>query len=234
MRLSYKSRKRQSRNFNHDFSSTPESAITMGIGTMLTAGRIILMAWGEDKAEAVKAVVEGEISTACPASLLQRHDHIRFFTDETAASLLTRAVAPWLVGPCDWTPKLVRKAVVWLCLTVEKPILKLTEKDYLENSLGGLLEYYGSFDKVNIDVFNDLQRSSTISLSPSCETVPKQSKAEFPTSSGTVCLVTTKAGRFWTMTLPILRLRMTKEAAFVDVPLGILTVVMPFTSASAI
>ena len=159
VRLSYKSRKRQSRNFNHDFSSTPESAITMGIGTMLTAGRIILMAWGEDKAEAVKAVVEGEITTACPASLLQRHDHIRFFTDETAASLLTRAVAPWLVGPCDWTPKLVRKAVVWLCLTVEKPILKLTEKDYLENSLGGLLEYYGSFDKVNIDVFNDLQHT---------------------------------------------------------------------------
>ena len=161
VRLSYKSRKRQSRNFNHDFSSTPESAITMGIGTMLTAGRIILMAWGEDKAEAVKAVVEGEITTACPASLLQRHDHIRFFTDETAASLLTRAVAPWLVGPCDWTPKLVRKAVVWLCLTVEKPILKLTEKDYLENSLGGLLEYYGSFDKVNIDVFNDLQHTIT-------------------------------------------------------------------------
>ena len=161
VRLSYKSRKRQSRNFNHDFSSTPESAITMGIGTMLTAGRIILMAWGEDKAEAVKAVVEGEISTACPASLLQRHDHIRFFTDETAASLLTRAVAPWLVGPCDWTPKLVRKAVVWLCFTVEKPILKLTEKDYLENSLGGLLEYYGSFDKVNIDVFNDLQHTIT-------------------------------------------------------------------------
>jgi glucosamine-6-phosphate deaminase len=161
VRLSYKSRKRQSRNFNHDFSSTPESAITMGIGTMLTAGRIILMAWGEDKAEAVKAVVEGEITTACPASLLQRHDHIRFFTDATAASLLTRAVAPWLVGPCDWTPKLVRKAVVWLCLTVEKPILKLTEKDYLENSLGGLLEYYGSFDKVNIDVFNDLQHTIT-------------------------------------------------------------------------
>ena len=161
VRLSYKSRKRQSRNFNHDFASTPESAITMGIGTMLTAGRIILMAWGEDKAEAVKAVVEGELTTACPASLLQRHDHIRFFADETAASLLTRAVAPWLVGPCDWTPKLVRKAVAWLCLTVDKPILKLTEKDYLENSLGGLLEYYGSFDKVNIDVFNDLQHTIT-------------------------------------------------------------------------
>ena len=161
VRLSYKSRKRQSRNFNHDFASTPESALTMGIGTMLTAGRIMLMAWGEDKAEAIKAIVEGEMTSACPASLLQSHDHIRFFTDATGGSLLTRTVAPWLVGPCDWTPKLIRKAVVWLCQTVGKPILKLTEKDYLENSLGELLETYGTFDKVNIDVFNDLQHTIT-------------------------------------------------------------------------
>ena len=101
VRLSYKSRKRQAKNFNHDITATPQSAITMGIGTMLTAGRIVLMAWGEDKARAVKAVAEGEMTSACPASLLQRHDHIHFFVDETAASLLTRVVAPWLVGPCD-------------------------------------------------------------------------------------------------------------------------------------
>ena len=161
VRLSYKSRKRQAKNFNHDITATPQSAITMGIGTMLTAGRIVLMAWGEDKARAVKAVAEGEMTSACPASLLQRHDHIHFFVDETAASLLTRVVAPWLVGPCDWTPKFVRKAVVWLCQTVGKPILKLTEKDYLENNLGELLEKYGPYDKINIDVFNDLQHTIT-------------------------------------------------------------------------
>ena len=161
VRLSYKSRKRQAKNFNHDIASTPQSAITMGIGTMLTAGRIVLMAWGEDKARAVKAVAEGEMTSACPASLLQRHDHIHFFVDETAASLLTRVVAPWLVGPCDWTPKFVRKAVVWLCQTVGKPILKLTEKDYLENNLGELLEKFGPYDKINIDVFNDLQHTIT-------------------------------------------------------------------------
>ena len=161
VRLSYKSRKRQAKNFNHDIAATPQSAITMGIGTMLTAGRIVLMAWGEDKARAVKAIAEGEMTSACPASLLQRHDHIHFFVDETAASLLTRVVAPWLVGPCDWTPKFVRKAVVWLCQTVGKPILKLTEKDYLENNLGELLEKYGPYDKINIDVFNDLQHTIT-------------------------------------------------------------------------
>ena len=161
VRLSYKSRKRQARNFNHDINATPQSAITMGIGTMLTAGRIVLMAWGEDKAPAVKAIAEGEMTSACPASLLQRHDHIHFFVDETAGSLLTRVVAPWLVGPCDWTPKFIRKAVVWLCQTVGKPILKLTEKDYLENSLGELLEKFGPYDKINIEVFNDLQHTIT-------------------------------------------------------------------------
>ena len=161
VRLSYKSRKRQSRNFNLDMAMTPATALTLGIDTMLSAKHIILMAWGEDKAEAVKAVVEERTNAAFPASYLQHHDNICFYVDETAAENLTRVVAPWLVGPCDWTPKFKRKAVVWLCQTVHKPILKLTEKDYLENSLGELLEQFGSFDKINIDVFNDLQHTIT-------------------------------------------------------------------------
>ena len=161
VRLSYASRKRQSANFNHDISSTPDKAITIGISTMLSAKRIILMAWGEEKSAAVKAIAEGEIDTSCPASFLQHHDHISFYVDEGAASCLTRSVAPWLVGPCDWTPKFIRKAVVWLCQTVGKPILKLTEKDYLDNNLSDLLEQVGSFNKINIDVFNDLQHTIT-------------------------------------------------------------------------
>ncbi len=161
VRLSYPSRKRQAKNFNHDLAATPDKALTIGIGTMLSAKRIILMAWGEDKAQAVKDIAEGPATPDCPASLLQQHDHISFYVDETAASLLTRSVAPWLVGPCDWTPKFIRKAVVWLCETVHKPILKLTEKDYLNNNLGQLLEKVGTFDKVNIDVFNDLQHTIT-------------------------------------------------------------------------
>ncbi len=160
VRLSYASRKRQaSNNFNHNFADTPDKAITMGIGTMMSAKRIILMAWGEDKAAAVKAIAEGPVDPACPASFLQRHEKISFYVDEAAASLLTRSEAPWLVGTCDWTPKFVRKAVVWLCQTVHKPILKLTEKDYLENNLGELLEKFGSYNKINIDVFNDLQHT---------------------------------------------------------------------------
>ncbi len=161
VRLSYSSRKRQAGNFNNDIAATPDKAITLGISTMLSAKKIILMAWGEDKAQAVKDISEGPVSTDCPASLLQEHDHISFYVDETAASLLTRSVAPWLVGNCDWTPKFVRKAVVWLCEKTGKPILKLTEKDYLDNGLSELLDKVGKFDKINIDVFNDLQHTIT-------------------------------------------------------------------------
>ncbi|MBP5740914.1 MAG: 6-phosphogluconolactonase, partial [Bacteroidales bacterium] len=159
--LPYKSRKRQAHNFNGDISATPAAAITIGISTMLSASRIIVMAWGEDKAEAVKAIAEGEVTPLCPASYLQLHDNASIFVDETAGSLLTRVSAPWLVGSCDWTPKFIRKAVVWLCQQVGKPILKLTERDYLENALGELIEKYGPFDKININVFNDLQHTIT-------------------------------------------------------------------------
>ena len=86
---------------------------------------------------------------------------ISFYMDEPAASLLTRSIAPWLVGPCDWTPKFIRKAVVWLCEKTGKPVLKLKEKDYLDNGLSELLEKFGPFDKINIDVFNDLQHTIT-------------------------------------------------------------------------
>lgn len=157
--MSYKSRKAQAKNFNGNINDTPRVAITIGIATMMSAKRIILMAWGEDKADAVHAIVEGAPTVQCPASLLQKHDNISFYTDENAGANLTRVISPWLVGPCDWTPKFIRKAVVWLCEKVHKPILKLTYTDYIENSLSELIEQKGPYDKINIDVFNDLQHT---------------------------------------------------------------------------
>ena len=157
--LPYASRKRQARNFAGDIAKTPNSAIAMGISTMMSAKRICLIAWGEDKAQVVKKIVEDAADSSCPASLLQKHDRISFYVDENAASLLTRNVAPWLVGPCEWTPKFIRKAVVWLCEQVHKPILKLTQGDYLANGLGELLEQYGPYSQINIKVFNDLQHT---------------------------------------------------------------------------
>ncbi len=159
--LPYKSRKRQAAYFGGNVMNTPELALTMGIGTMMSAHKIILMAWGENKADVVARVVEGDFGPDCPASFFQLHQNVKIYVDENSGCNLTRVVAPWCIGPCKWTPKFRRKAVVWLCGQVKKPILKLSYQDYLQNSLGGLLEACGSFDSINIQVFNDLQHTIT-------------------------------------------------------------------------
>lgn len=159
--LPYKSRKIQSKHFNGVIADTPKMALTLGIATMRSAKQIVLMAFGEDKSKAVKAVAEGESLSTHPASLLQGHSNIKIYTDETAASQLTRVNAPWTIGPCKWTSKFKRKAIVWLCQKLHKPILKLTLEDYLENSLDELIDLYGPYDKLNIDIFNDLQHTIT-------------------------------------------------------------------------
>ena len=125
--------------FRND-EEVPSKAITMGIDTIMNAKSIIMTAWGEDKAAIVGNIVEGDITGDRPASYLQEHDNIELVIDETAAQELTRVKTPWLVGTCDWQPKFIRKAVAWLCGKVGKPILKLTYKDYIDHSLGELLE----------------------------------------------------------------------------------------------
>lgn len=161
VQLPYRSRYRQARNYNGDISSTPKMAVTMGISTMMSASRIIIMAFGENKATAVNAAVEGSVDSSCPATYFQNHENVTMYVDKAAASLLSRQEAPWLIGSCEWTPKLRRKAVAWLCQKVGKPILKVTNQDYLENSLGELLDLFGPFDKINIEVFNEIQHTIT-------------------------------------------------------------------------
>lgn len=141
--------------------NVPSSAVTMGISTMLKAKEIALIAWGEDKAKSVKDVVEGLLTDAVPASSLQTHSNARIYTDLNSAFELTRINHPWLVTSCDWTNKLIRRAIVWLCQKLDKPILKLTNKDYQDNGLGELLALYGSAYNVNIKIFNDLQHTIT-------------------------------------------------------------------------
>lgn len=157
--LSYNSRKRQAKNFNGKMSDTPSMAITMGMNTILSAKKIILLAWGEEKAEAVWKAAEGDMDSDYPATLLQTHGKVTIYTDENSSAKLTRVVAPWKVGPCEWTDKFIRKAVVWLCQEVDKPILKLTQQDYMSHYLHELLTLKGPFDKINIKVFNDLQHT---------------------------------------------------------------------------
>lgn len=159
--LSYNCRKHQADNFNGDLASTPKEALTMGISTMMSAKRVILMAWGETKMNIVSKIVEGEVDNSYPASYFQHHSNVVLYADEVSAAGLTRVVAPWLIGPCNWTPKFRRKAVIWLCQKVGKPILKLTHSDYIRNSLEELVNLAGSYDKLNIGVFNDLQHTIT-------------------------------------------------------------------------
>ena len=160
VQLSYNTRKIQAEGFG-DLEDTPKMAITLGIDTVMHAKKVMLLTWGENKSNITKKVVEGDVDPMIPASYLQLHSNIELVADENAAQLLTREETPWLVGSCDWTPKFIRKAVVWLCSVVKKPILKLTYKDYIENGLGELLEQGRTYDKLNIDVFNDLQHTIT-------------------------------------------------------------------------
>lgn len=141
--------------------NTPISSITMGVSTILAARKIYLLAWGEDKAKVVKEFVEGNITETIPASYLQTHNNAHVVTDLLAAGNLTRIKRPWLVTSCEWNDKLIRSAIVWLCLKTNKPILKLTNKDYNENGLSELLALYGSAYNVNIKIFNDLQHTIT-------------------------------------------------------------------------
>ena len=160
VQFSHETRKVESKAF-FSFDDTPKMAITMGLDSILRAKQILLLAWGEEKAEAIRMIVEDELTPKIPASYLQTHSDIEVVIDDQAAQQLTFKRYPWLVGPCKWTPKFVRKAVVWLCETVNKPILKLGYKDYIENSLGELLEQGRTYDQINIDVFNDLQHTIT-------------------------------------------------------------------------
>ncbi|MCQ2174964.1 MAG: PIG-L family deacetylase [Bacteroidales bacterium] len=159
--LSYNSRKRQAANFNGNIDETPKMALSIGMSTMLSAKKVYLMAWGEEKSDVVRKIVEENEDQMCPASFFQDHGNVHMFVDKAAGSQLTREVAPWLLGPCNWTPKFRRKAVIWLSQKVGKPVLLLSQKDYLQNSLGELIEQFGPYDKLNIDIFNDLQHTIT-------------------------------------------------------------------------
>lgn len=141
--------------------TVPPCSITMGIETILSARKIFLTAWGEEKADIIKRTVEGKVTDAVPASFLQTHNDAHVVIDLPAAAKLTRIQHPWLVASCKWTDKLVRSALVWLCQITGKPILKLTNKDYNENGLSELLALYGSAYNANIKIFNDLQHTIT-------------------------------------------------------------------------
>lgn len=144
-----------------NISEVPRLAITMGISTIMKAKRIILMAWGPNKAPVIKEAVEEDDTESVPASLLQNHDSASFYIDEAAASELTRFKSPWLTGDCEWNPAMVKKAVVNMALKLKKPVLSLTNKDYNEFGLSDLLVEKGDAYEINLQVYYMLRDSIT-------------------------------------------------------------------------
>ncbi|PRD54777.1 glucosamine-6-phosphate deaminase [Sphingobacterium gobiense] len=152
------------RDASRDFGgkeNVPTKALTMGVGTIFKAKEIVLMAWNEKKAEIVKKAVEGEISSDIPATYLQLSDSVEFILDRDAASHLTRFDLPWLAHEVTWTDTLIKKAVVWLSLKLNKAILKLTDDDYNNNGMAQLVTEKGPAYSINIRIFNELQRTIT-------------------------------------------------------------------------
>ena len=146
----------------NDFGSeenVPYRAITLGLKTVMNSKSILICAWGLGKASIVQKAVEGSITNDLPASLLQHHPNTEFFIDQPAAEYLTKFKTPWLVALCNWTPDLICKAVVWLSLQSNKPILKLTAEDYKLHGLSDLLVEYATAYEINIVVFNRLQHT---------------------------------------------------------------------------
>lgn len=142
-------------------SEVPQTAITLGLADIVKARRVVTMSWGESRASIVRKTVEETPSVQVPGSLLQGHPHVKVFIDLPAAEELTRLSEPWKVTNCDWDNNTIRRAVVRLCQSTGKPILKLTNKDYNEGGLGDLLAKFGSAYEVNIRIFNDLQHTIT-------------------------------------------------------------------------
>ncbi len=142
-------------------NNVPRKAITMGVGTILKSQRIILMAWGEGKAGIIQRTVEKKVSDLVPATYLQNHPDVTIVLDNAASAELARVKTPWLVGSCEWTTELTRKAVIWLCVKFGKPVLKLTDRDYNDNGMSDLIAMHGSVYDINIDIFNHLQHTIT-------------------------------------------------------------------------
>ena len=141
--------------------NVPRRAITMGVGTILKAKRILLMAWGEGKSSVIQETVEGPISDAVPATYLQNHHNATIVLDAAASADLVRVKTPWLVGPCTWNDDLLKKAVIWLSQKIQKPILKLTDRDYADNGMDELISEHGPAYNINIRMFNVLQHTIT-------------------------------------------------------------------------
>lgn len=161
MMLDHSTRAAAISDFGGNLSDVPKKAITLGVNKILQSKKIILLAWGEHKAKIIADAVEGKVTEEIPASYLQTHNNTTFIVDEEAAKKLTRIKTPWLLDTVIWDEPMRIKAVTHLALSLQKPILQLTNKDYNDNGMSDLLAQSGQAYDINIQVFAHLQHTIT-------------------------------------------------------------------------
>jgi glucosamine-6-phosphate deaminase len=133
--------------------NVPAQALTMGLGTIFDARKIVLIALGEHKAGIIRESAEGPLTPRVPASLLREHPDASFLLDPAAAGKLTAVATPWVLGKVDWTDALIKRAMLWLCEKTGKALLKLEDDDFREHSLHQLLRNHGPAQRVAHRVF---------------------------------------------------------------------------------
>ena len=139
--------------------NVPTQAITMGLGTILEARKILLLALGEHKARIIRELCEGEVTERVPASHLQDHPDATILVDEASGSELTCSKTPWLVNDVEWTDELIKKAVLWLCDRTQKALLKLDDEDFREHNLHQLIRRFGPGSRVAHRVFREMMKT---------------------------------------------------------------------------
>jgi glucosamine-6-phosphate deaminase len=136
--------------------NVPTQAITMGMGTILDARKVLLLALGEHKAPIIREVAEGSVSPRVPASYLQEHPDATILVDAAAGSQLTSSRTPWVLGQVEWDSAMIKRAILWLCDQTGKALLKLTDDDFREHNLHQLLRHHGPAPRVAHQVFQQL------------------------------------------------------------------------------
>ena len=133
--------------------NVPTQALTVGMGGILSARRILLLAIGEHKANIVAETLEKPVNDRVPASYLQEHGDVRVLLDAPASSLLKGASTPWLLGNVVWNDDLIKRATLWLCKQTGKALLKLDSDDFRAHDLHQLLRHHGPAELISQRVF---------------------------------------------------------------------------------
>jgi glucosamine-6-phosphate deaminase len=133
--------------------NVPTQAITMGLGTIFDARKILLIALGEHKAGIIRETAEGPPTPRVPACYLREHGDATLLLDAAAAGRLTAVATPWVLGQVEWSDAMIKRAVLWLCEQSKKALLMLDDDDFRQHNLHQLLRHHGPAQSVAHRVF---------------------------------------------------------------------------------